>query len=97
LNTSAVLHSWGAPTLAIVPSGGESGPRFEKHLAALGFAYEAVPICQSVRSNLIITDSQGMTVKLNEPGPTLSEGELKGYRGGRPAASSWREVAAGVR
>jgi 1-phosphofructokinase family hexose kinase len=78
LNTSAVLHSWGAPTLAIVPSGGESGPRFEKHLAALGFAYEAVPICQSVRSNLIITDSQGMTVKLNEPGPTLSEGELKG-------------------
>jgi 1-phosphofructokinase family hexose kinase len=76
LNASAVLHSWGAPTLAIVPSGGESGPRFEAHLAALGFPYEAVPVRQNVRSNLIITDRQGMTVKLNEPGPALSQDEL---------------------
>ncbi len=76
LNTSAVLHSWGAPTLAIVPSGGEAGPRFEGHLARLGFPFEAVPVRQNVRSNLIITDRQGMTVKLNEPGPALSQDEL---------------------
>ena len=76
LNTSAVLHSWGAPTLAIVPSGGESGPRFEAHLARLGFPYEAVPVRQNVRSNLIITDQRGMTVKLNVPGPALTQDEL---------------------
>ena len=76
LNASAVLHSWGAPTLAIVPSGGEAGQRFEQHLARLGFPYEAVPMMHNVRSNLIITDRQGMTVKLNEPGPALNEEQL---------------------
>jgi 1-phosphofructokinase family hexose kinase len=76
LNASVVLHSWGAPTLAIVPSGGESGTRFEQYLSRLGFPYEAVCIRNNVRSNLIITDRQGMTVKLNEPGPTLSQDEL---------------------
>jgi 1-phosphofructokinase family hexose kinase len=76
LNASAVLHAWGAPTFAIVPSGGETGPRFEKHMAALGFPYEAVPTKNTVRSNLIITDRVGMTVKLNEPGPALSADEL---------------------
>ena len=50
LNASAVLHSWGAPTLAIVPSGGEAGQRFEQHLARLGFPYEAVPMMHNVRS-----------------------------------------------
>jgi 1-phosphofructokinase family hexose kinase len=76
LNASAVLHSWGAPTLAIVPSGGETGPRFEQHLTNLGFPFEVVPTAQAVRWNLIITDRKGMTVKLNEPGPALSEEEL---------------------
>ncbi len=77
LNTAAVLHSWGLPTLAIVPSGGESGPRFEAHLARLGFSYEAVPVQQNVRSNLIITDRRGMTMLLNEPGPSLTPDELE--------------------
>ena len=76
LNASAVLHSWGAPTLAIVPSGGAHPQRFETHLAARGFAYEIVPTANDVRSNLIITDRQGMTVKLNSPGPALSGEEL---------------------
>ena len=76
LNASAVLHSWGAPTLAIVPSGGEAGPRFEAHLARLGFPFQVVPVRQNVRWNLIITDRQGMTVKLNEPGPALGQEEL---------------------
>lgn len=31
---------------------------------------------QNVRSNLIITDRRGMTVKLNEPGPELGQQEL---------------------
>lgn len=75
LNASAVLHSWGAPTLAIVPSGGDSGARFEQHLAWLGFPFEIVPTANGVRSNAIITDRQGMTVKLNEPGHPLSEEE----------------------
>jgi len=76
LHASAVLHAWGAPTLALVPSGGETGARFEEDLALRGFPYEVVPIASSIRRNLIITDQQGMTVKLNEPGSALTEEEL---------------------
>ena len=77
LNASAVLHAWGADTLAIVPSGGDSGQRFQADLARLGFPYEIVPIQASIRSNLIITDRGGLTVKLNEPGAALSDQELE--------------------
>lgn len=76
LNASAVLHAWGAPTLAIVPSGGASGARFEGHLAKLGFPFEIVPTTHDVRSNAIVTDRRGMTIKLNEPGHPLSADEL---------------------
>lgn len=76
LNASHVLHSFGVPTLAIVPSGGESGRHFEESVSRMGFPYEVVGIEQSLRTNLIITDKQGLTVKLNEPGPRMTEEEL---------------------
>ena len=79
LNSSIVVHSFGAPTLAIVPSGGASGRRFEEDLKRLGFPYVAVPIKQTIRSNFIITDKHGLTVKLNEPGPRMSNRELKRF------------------
>lgn len=79
LNSSIVVHSFGAPTLAIVPSGGASGRRFEEDLKRLGFPYLAVPIKNSIRSNVIITDKNGLTVKLNEPGPHISSRELKRF------------------
>jgi 1-phosphofructokinase family hexose kinase len=77
INASKVLHSWGMPTRAVLVSGGESGQRFEQSLARLGFPCEVVPIAGSTRYNLIITDRQGMTVKLNEPGPSITEQELE--------------------
>ncbi|MBL8294542.1 MAG: 1-phosphofructokinase family hexose kinase [Bryobacterales bacterium] len=76
LNASSVLHAFGMPTRAIVVSGGESGKRFEECLARQGFAYDVVPIAQNLRTNLIITDRQGLTIKLNEMGPSLTEQEL---------------------
>jgi 1-phosphofructokinase family hexose kinase len=75
LNASAVLHSYGARTLAILPVGGEAGPRLEGHLAKSGYPYEAVPVMGQTRTNLAITDEQGLTVKLNEPGHPLTEEE----------------------
>lgn len=77
LNASAVLHSFGAATLAILPAGGDTRGRFEADLAQLGLPYELVPISASVRTNLIITDRQGLTVKLNEPGPPMTAEELE--------------------
>ena len=77
LNASCVLHAWGTPTLAVVTAGGESGQKFEASLKSWGFPYEIVPIAQNLRTNLILTDKQGLTVKLNEPGPHVTEEELQ--------------------
>jgi len=76
LNASRLLHSYGVPTVAIVPSGGDAGVRLRQYLACSGYRFEMVPIQRSIRTNLIITDRQGLTVKLNEPGPELSPEEL---------------------
>lgn len=76
INASRVLHSFGAETLAIATSGGKSGERMEKLLSNEGFPVELVRIKQPSRTNLNISDAQGLTVKLNELGPPISEKEL---------------------
>lgn len=80
------------PTRAIVVSGGEAGKRFEESMARQGFAYDVVPIAQNLRTNLIITDRQGLTIKLNELGPSLTEEELQHLEEtvrGRLAGAKW--------
>jgi 1-phosphofructokinase family hexose kinase len=76
INASCVVHSFGGKTLAIVTSGGASGERFRKFLCHCGFPVEVVAIDNEIRTNLTITDRQGLTVKLNHPGPALTEAEL---------------------
>ena len=76
INAARVLTALGAETLAMMPSGGASRQRFETDLARLGFRYETVPIQQSIRTNLIVTDKQGLTVKLNERGPLISSAAI---------------------
>lgn len=76
INASRVIHSFGGKTLAIVPSGGKSGSKFDKLLKAGGFPVETVAIKQELRTNLTISDKHGLTVKLNEVGPAISPKEL---------------------
>ena len=76
INASRVLHSFGAKTLAVLVSGGANGQQLEKLLATAGFPFEAVPIEHEIRTNLTISDKQGLTVKLNELGPPMSDEEL---------------------
>ncbi len=76
INAARVISSFGGQTLAIAVSGGSSGARLEKFLAGCGFPVEIVPIANEVRTNLTVTDRQGLTVKLNEIGPYISAGEL---------------------
>ncbi len=76
INASAVLHSFGADTLAIATCGGENGKRFEELLRGLGFPVELVPIQTEIRTNLTISDKHGLTVKLNELGPAIDQAEL---------------------
>ena len=76
INASVVIHSFGGRTLAVLPSGGDSGKRLEEHLAHLGFPFQTVPIENHTRTNLTITDRHGLTVNVNEAGPTLSKAEV---------------------
>ncbi len=73
---SRVLHAFGAKTLAILVSGGKTGAKLKKLLTGAGFPFEAVPIEHEIRTNLTISDQQGLTAKLNEQGPRISEKEL---------------------
>ncbi len=77
INASCVIQSFGGETLAIAPSGGQTGKRFQQLLCGCGYTVELVPITKGIRTNLTITDRQGLTIKLNQPGPNLSKRELK--------------------
>jgi 1-phosphofructokinase family hexose kinase len=71
-----VLASFGAKTLAIVPSGGAAGEKFQKLLSKSGFPAKVVPIENEIRVNFTIVDRQGLAIKLNELGPPISADEL---------------------
>ncbi|MDQ6677578.1 MAG: 1-phosphofructokinase family hexose kinase [Acidobacteriota bacterium] len=76
INSASVIHSFGGETIAILPAGGASGVRFEEFLKDCGFPVVVVRIRNKVRTNLTIMDAHGLTMKLNEPGPTLDKSEV---------------------
>lgn len=80
INASRVLQSFGAKTTAILATGGETGRKIEKLLKGSGFGVEIVPIRAESRTNLTISDKQGLTIKLNEIGPPLEASELDALR-----------------
>jgi 1-phosphofructokinase family hexose kinase len=77
INASRVIHSFGGKTAAILASGGETGRRIQAMLKDEGFPSDAVNIRSESRTNLTISDKQGLTIKLNELGPPIDESELK--------------------
>ena len=80
INAARVLKSFGAKTLAITTVGGDPGKQFEEELRQDGFPVEFVKIRNNIRMNLTISDRQGLSVKLNEQGPSLSESEWTNIR-----------------
>lgn len=76
INAAMVIHAFGGKTIAVLPAGGTSGVRFEEFLKDCGFPVVVVRIKNKVRTNLTLTDKNGLTMKLNEPGPTLTKAEF---------------------
>jgi 6-phosphofructokinase 2 len=76
INAARVLTAFGATAVALTTSGRETGRKFEEHLLHDGFAKEIVKIGSGIRINLTISDRQGLSVKLNERGPNLSQVEV---------------------
>ncbi len=76
INSASVIHAFGGKTLAVVLAGGKSGARLEKFLKCCGFEIAVVPTRSEVRTNMVITDKQGLTIKLNETGERVQKTEL---------------------
>lgn len=76
INAASVIHCFGAKAMAIAPAGGKSGAHFKDLLKRSGFELVVVSVHGEVRRNLIITDRQGLTIKLNEPGAPIEKAEL---------------------
>ena len=76
INSSRVLNAFGVKTLAILPAGGKNGSQLEKLLASESFPVEVVHIEREARTNLTVSDRQGLTIKLNELGPPVGELEV---------------------
>jgi 1-phosphofructokinase family hexose kinase len=80
VNASCVIHGFGTPTTAILTAGGKAGAEMEKYMKKRSFPSEIVRIENESRTNLTISDKQGLTVKLNELGATMSDVEVKRLR-----------------
>jgi len=76
INAACVIDSFGGHPLAIFPSGGKNGKCLEQFVATHGYPTVAVPVAQEIRTNITITDRQGLSVSLNERGPQLEKAEL---------------------
>ncbi|MGB3481735.1 MAG: 1-phosphofructokinase family hexose kinase [Mycobacterium sp.] len=69
VNVARALTLAGVDALALLPAA-DHDP-FIAALAGLGVPYATVPTTGAVRTNLAITENDGTTTKLNEPGATL--------------------------
>lgn len=77
INAARVLTGFDSPAIVVTTSGGQVGRTFEEQLQHDSFTKEIVKIRNNIRINLTISDRQGLSVKLNEVGPSLSSAEQK--------------------
>ncbi len=94
VNVSRALVASGLETVAVLP-GGDSDPV----LAGLhhdGVPFAALSIDEPLRTNVALTEPGGVTTKINEPGPVLSEEEQEALIGlllERARGASWVVLA----
>lgn len=70
VNICRALEASGVRSLAILP--GDADDPVLIALRAVGIPHTGLPIGATLRSNVAITEPDGTTTKLNEPGPTLT-------------------------
>lgn len=77
INVSRVLATLGAPTRAVVTTGGWEGRQLIDLLAAGGVTARPVPVAGATRVNVTVLSGGAEPTKVNEPGSALSDAELK--------------------
>lgn len=76
VNVSRALLANGVRGCAVLPIGGDEGRQLVRLLRAEGVDVKAVPIADSLRSNITLAEPDGVITKVNEAGATLTEAEL---------------------
>ncbi|MCW5953045.1 MAG: 1-phosphofructokinase [Propionibacteriaceae bacterium] len=69
INVARVVHAAGHPVRGVLPAG--SHDPIVAELDRLRLPYRTAPLEVPVRANLTVTEADGTTTKLNEPGPAL--------------------------
>lgn len=77
INAAQVIYAYHGEVHAIAPIGGATGQRLAHLLAAAQIPVTLIPVSGETRRNLAITDQQGLMIKLDHPGETLSDEELQ--------------------
>ena len=75
VNVARALTLAGIETVAVLPAA-EHDPILAA-LAGQGVPFHAVPTTQPVRTNIAITENDGTTTKVNEPGAALESAEAE--------------------
>lgn len=73
VNVSRALAANGVPTCAVLPLGGPDGNLLADLLAEQGICYRAVRVDAPTRSNITVSDGDGIVTKLNAPGLPLAQ------------------------
>ena len=79
VNVSRALVASGLKTIAVLP-GAEADPVLAG-LRETDVPFAALPIGEPLRSNVALTEPGGVTTKINEPGPALSEDQQEALIG----------------
>jgi 1-phosphofructokinase len=94
INVTRALAASGVDTVALFPAA-EADP-FVGLMRESSLPFRAVAIAGSVRSNVTITEPDGVTTKVNEPGPRLDAAELDALTASVVAAvagASWLVIS----
>ncbi|PKQ32262.1 MAG: 1-phosphofructokinase [Actinobacteria bacterium HGW-Actinobacteria-2] len=75
INVARVVHYAGHPARAVLPA--DPSDPILRGLDELRLPYRNVPLPQPVRTNLTLTEPDGTTTKINEPGPTLTAATIE--------------------
>lgn len=75
VNVSRALAMSGIPTLAVLP--GDDDDAVLAGLRGISLPFRNLPIGAGLRTNTAVTEPDGTTTKINEPGPHLSPARLE--------------------
>ena len=77
VNVTRFINARGGESVAVLPAGGPMGHALTSALDEARIPYRAVPIAGRTRANVAVVEPDGITTKLNEAGPVLSDDEVE--------------------